>query len=89
MVLLPWMTRQLHQGSSWLHLRLLAADADDAFNSYTEMVDARSRELLDKLAAATDNARIKLKVTGLTFIRHQSWQALIVHRVGAHADVPD
>ena len=31
------------------------------------MVDAKSRELLDKLAAATDNARIKLKVRGHSF----------------------
>jgi hypothetical protein len=33
-----------------------------ALSKYTEMVDSKSRSLMDKLAMATDNARLKLKV---------------------------
>lgn len=41
---------------------LIPDSSAKALSRYTAMVDSQTREILDKLAMATDNARIKLKV---------------------------
>lgn len=41
---------------------LIPESSAKALSKYTEMVDVTTRELLDKLANATDNARIRLMV---------------------------
>ena len=43
---------------------LIPETSAKALSKYTEMVDVTTRELLDKLANATDNARIRLMVRG-------------------------
>jgi len=41
---------------------LIPDSSAKSLSRYTAMVDSRTRDMLDRLAAATDNARIKLKV---------------------------
>ncbi|GAX77401.1 hypothetical protein CEUSTIGMA_g4847.t1 [Chlamydomonas eustigma] len=51
--------------SEVLFASLIPDSSAKALSKYTEMVDSKSRSLMDKLATATDNARLKLKEVDL------------------------
>ena len=54
--------RCLFKPQEALFSTLIPDSSAKALSRYTAMVDSKTREILDKLAMATDNARIKLKV---------------------------